>query len=349
MPDGTPVDLLTVACAGLELGLTSYGAALVRLMAPDRDGRRANIALGFASLAGYVENTGHYFGGTIGRHANRIRGGRFTLDGEVVQLPRNDGENSLHGGPGGFDRLVWEVVATSARPDEARVLFRHVSLDGEMGYPGTLDAEVGYTLTESSTLRIDYRATTDRPTVVNLTNHTLWNLAGEGTGTIGDHVLMLNARSYTPIGGDLVPTGEIAPVAGTPLDFAGPTPIGARVGDDFDQLTRAGGYDHNFVLDRRDAAGLSFAARLEEPATGRVLEVHTTEPGIQLYSGNFLDGSLTGPSGRPYGFRDGLALETQHFPDSPNHASFPSTVLRPGDVFASSTLFRFGTTERPSV
>jgi aldose 1-epimerase len=342
-PGGTPVELVTVANgAGVELSLLGYGAAIGRLVTPDRNGRRANIALGFPSLAGYVEHTGHHFGATVGRYANRIAGGRFTLGGELIQLPRNDGENSLHGGPSGFDRQVWDLVATAARPEEARVHFRHVSADGEMGYPGEVEAVVTYTLTESSSLRIDYRATTDKLTILNLTNHTLWNLAGEGAGTIEDHVLALNARSYTPIDDALVPTGEIAPVAETPLDFIVPTPIGMRVRDDFEQLTHAGGYDHNFVLERADATSLELAARLEEPCSGRVLEVHTTEPGLQLYSGNFLDGSLTGPGGRPYEFRGGLALETQHFPDSPNHETFPSTVLRPADAFASTTVYRFG-------
>ncbi len=343
VPDGTPVELVTIAnAAGVELSLLGYGAAVARLLAPDRTGQQANIALGFPSLSGYVEHTGHYFGATVGRYANRIAGGRFTLGGETFQLDRNDGGNSLHGGAGGFDRHVWDIVASFARPEEARVLFRRVSVDGEMGYPGTLEAEVAYTLSDSSSLRIDYRATTDRPTVINLTNHTIWNLAGEGTGTIDDHVLTINAHRYTPVDAELVPTGEIAAVAGTPLDFTVPMTIGLRADDDFDQLSFARGYDHNFVLDRVDAASPELAARLEEPGSGRVVEVHTTEPGLQLYSGNFLDGSLTGPGGRPYGFRGGVALETQHFPDSPNRESFPSTVLRPGDVFASTTLYRFG-------
>jgi aldose 1-epimerase len=342
-PDGTSIELVTVAnAAGVELSLLGYGAAVARLLAPDRNGQRANIALGFPSLAGYVEHTGHYFGATVGRYANRIAGGRFVLADEVIQLPANDGRNSLHGGADGFDRHPWELVASLAKPEEARVLFRRMSADGEMGFPGTLEAEVAYTLTESSSLRIDYRATTDKATVINLTNHSLWNLAGEGAGTIDDHVLTINAGRYTPIDDELLPTGEIASVAGTPLDFTAPTPIGLRADDDFDQLTLARGYDHNFVLDRAGATSLELAARLEEPRSGRVLEVRTTEPGLQLYSGNFLDGSLTGSGGRPYRFRGGVALETQHFPDSPNHENFPSTVLRPGQVFASSTIYRFG-------
>ena len=342
-PGGSPVELLTVAnTSGVELSLISYGAAVAALTTPDRHGASANIALGFPSLAGYVEHTRHFFGATVGRYANRIAGGRFPLDGAVVEVARNDGENSLHGGLCGFDRHVWDIVATFARPEEARVLFRHVSVDGEMGYPGTVEVAVGYTLTESSSLRIDYRATTDKPTVINLTNHTLWNLAGEGAGSIDDHVLAINARRYTPIDHALVPTGEIAPVTGTPLDFGVGAPIGKRVGDHIDQLRLAHGYDHNLVLERADATSLELAARLEEPGSGRILEVLTTEPGLQLYTGNFLDGSLAGPSGRPYDVRAGLALETQHFPDSPNHESFPTTVLRPGAVFASTTVYRFG-------
>jgi aldose 1-epimerase len=235
-PDGTSIELVTVAnAAGVELSLLGYGAAVARLLAPDRNGQRANIALGFPSLAGYVEHTGHYFGATVGRYANRIAGGRFVLADEVIQLPANDGRNSLHGGADGFDRHPWELVASLAKPEEARVLFRRMSADGEMGFPGTLEAEVAYTLTESSSLRIDYRATTDKATVINLTNHSLWNLAGEGAGTIDDHVLTINAGRYTPIDDELLPTGEIASVAGTPLDFTAPTPIGLRADDDNDR------------------------------------------------------------------------------------------------------------------
>ena len=342
MSDGVQVELLTLTtAAGIQVSLLGYGAAIQQLQVPDRDGRLANVVLGFPTLEGYLANDGHYFGAAVGRYAGRIAAGRFTLDGVVHELPRNDGENSLHGGPRGFDKRVWEVAAASADPDGARVVFRHTSADGEMGYPGTLAVEVAYTLTEDSSLRIDYRATTDEPTVVNLTNHALWNLAGEGSGTIEDHLLLLSARRYTPVGGALLPTGEIAPVTGTPLDFTTPTAIGARIRDDFDQIALARGYDHNFVLDREGVGFLVPAAQLHEPQSGRVLEVDTTEPGLQLYTGNFLDGSLVGVSGRRYGRHGGVALETQHFPDSPNRESFPSTILRPGEVFSSTTVYRF--------
>jgi aldose 1-epimerase len=337
-----PVELLTLSApGGVEASLINYGAAIQQLWAPDRAGQLANVVLGFPTLDGYLDNAGHYFGAVVGRYANRIARAQFTLDGVVHELPRNEGENSLHGGPHGFDKQVWEVAATSADERGARVVFRYTSASGEMGYPGTLAVEVTYTLTEDGSLRIDYRATTDEPTVINLTNHALWNLAGEGTRTVEDHLLTLAAGRYTPVDEALIPTGELAPVANTPLDFRAPTPLGARIHEDFDQLTIGGGYDTNYVLDRSNGGSLFLAALVEEPESGRALEVHTTEPGLQIYSGNWLDGSLTGPSGRPYGRYEGLALETQHFPDSPNHEHFPSTVLRPNEVFTSTTAYHF--------
>jgi aldose 1-epimerase len=308
----------------------AYGAAIQQLWAADREGRRANVVLGFATVDAYRRSNGHYFGATIGRYANRIAGGRFELDGAAYEL-----EGSLHGGPAGFDRHEWEVVGAGAD----RAVFRYTSPDGEMGYPGMLDVEVAYTLAGGS-LRIDYRAETDRPTVVNLTNHALWNLAGEGEGTVEGHLLTVNADWYTPVDAELLPTGEIAPVSGTAFEFRSATAVGARIDGDDEQLRRAGGYDHNYVLDRRGATGLVRAARVEEPGSGRVLEVETTEPGLQVYSGNFLVGDLVGTGGRPYLRRGGIALETQHFPDSPNHSAFPETVLRPGTVFTSSTVYR---------
>ena len=319
----------------------SYGAAIHQLWMPDRAGRRANIVLGFSTLDEYVAHDGHYFGATIGRYANRIGRGRFRLDGVAFELPLNDGGSSLHGGPGGFDRRVWEIEEASTGTDEARVELGYTSAGGEMGYPGKLTVQVAYTLAGDCTLRIDYRASTDEPTVVNLTNHALWNLAGEGARTVVDHLLTLGAGRYTPVDEELLPTGEIAPVTGTPLDFTSPARIGARIGENFDQLILAGGYDHNFVLDRTDSHSLAFGARLRDPQSGRTLELHTTEPGLQLYSGNRLDGSLIGPGGQAYFRHGGVALETQHFPDSPNRSHFPSTALRPGDVFASTTLYRF--------
>jgi aldose 1-epimerase len=324
---GEAVDLFTLADdGGLEVSIMTYGAALHRALVPDRLGNRANVALGFSTLDGYIANTGHYFGATVGRYANRIAHGRFTLDGVVHQLCRNDGDNCLHGGARGFDRKVWAVVAC----DAGLLSLACSSVDGEMGFPGDLDVRVKYRLAAGE-LRIDYEAMSSAPTVVNLTNHTCWNLAGEGSGSVDGHVLMLAASSFTPVGPDLIPTGEIAAVAGTPLDFRTPVAIGARGRD----------YDHNFVLERKGGS-LELAARVTEPAGGRVLEVLTTEPGIQLYTGTALDGTLTGPAGRPYGRGDCFALETQHFPDSPNRPSFPSTVLRPGETFHSTTVYRLG-------
>jgi aldose 1-epimerase len=323
---GEPVHLFTLNDAtGVEVSIMTYGAAIQRLVAPDRDGGLANIALGFPTLAGYLVNTGHYFGATVGRYANRIAGGRFILDGVVHELSKNDGDSCLHGGAVGFDSKVWEVVDASA----GLLALTYASPDGEMGFPGVLHVRVEYRL-EGGELRINYEATTSAPTVVNLTNHTCWNLAGEGSGSVDSHVLMLNASSLTPVGPQLIPTGELQPVAGTPFDFRAPIGIGAR----------GRGYDHNFVLDR-EGASLSLAARVAEPTSGRTLELLTTEPGTQLYTGTSLDGTYLGPGG-PYRRGYCLALETQHFPDSPNQPTFPSTVLRPGERFTSATVYRFG-------
>jgi aldose 1-epimerase len=340
-PDGTPVERFTLSSgSGIAVSLIGYGACVQALRAPDRRGRTANIALGFATLDGYVAERGHYFGATVGRYANRIAHAAFELDGRAHRLVPNDGPSSLHGGPVGFDRHAWR---SEVSPAGGAVSFRRTSPAGEMGYPGTLEVEVTYTL-EGNSLRIDYLATTDAPTVVNLTNHTCWNLAGEGSGTIYDHVLTLAAGRYLPVDATLIPTGEIAPVAGTPFDFQRPTPIGARIRDGFDQLTIARGYDHTFALERENAAAApAFAARVVEPASGRVLEVATTEPGFQLYTGNFLDGTLIGTGGRAYRQGDSLAIETQHFPDSPNRPGFPSTALRPGEALRSTTVYRLST------
>jgi aldose 1-epimerase len=331
-PDGAAVDLYTLdSAAGVTVSVLTYGAAVQGLWAPDRYRRVDNVVLGFPSLADYLVAGGHYFGATVGRYANRIARGTFALDGVTYELPRNDGENSLHGGTVGFDKRIWRVSQAQAIGDRARLALRYTSRDGEMGYPGTLAVQVVYTLSSDGTLRLEYRAETDAPTVVNLTNHTYWNLAGEGSGTIDDHVLTLAAHRYTPVDSTLIPTGEVASVADTLLDFTRPSPIGPRIGD---------GYDHNFVIDRGDASSLVLAARVDEPTSGRRLEVHTTEPGLQFYSGNLLDDTLPGPSGRAYGRRHGFTLETQHFPDSPNQPRFPSTVLRPGEVFESTTIYR---------
>jgi aldose 1-epimerase len=323
---GEQVDLYTLAGGEVEVSIITYGAAVQSVLAPDRAGRRTNVALGFAALRDYAARTGHYFGATVGRYANRIAAGRFVLDGVAHELSRNDGGNCLHGGAGGFDSRVWDVLEAS----NGVLTLAYASPDGEMGFPGDLATRVQYRL-DGADLRIDYRATTSAPTVVNLTNHTCWNLAGEGSGSVADHILQLDASSFTPVDRQLIPTGEVAAVAGTPFDFRAPIAVGAR----------GRGYDVNFALDRRNGS-LAHAARVTDASSGRTLDVLTTEPGIQLYTGDHLDGALRGTSGRAYRKGDCIALETQHFPDSPNHPGFPSTELRPHETFESTTVYRFG-------
>ncbi len=327
---------------GMRVRVLTYGGILQSIEVPDRRGHTANVALGFDNLADYVAKS-PYFGCITGRYANRIALGTFTLDGVVYHLPINNPPNSLHGGTVGFDKHIW-ATTPFRRGGEVGLVMKFTSPDGDQGYPGTLSATVTYTLTRSNEIRMEYRATTDKATVVNLTNHSYFNLAGEGSGDTYDHRLFLNADRYTPVDPTLIPTGEIAPVAGTPLDFTRPTAIGARIRDAFPQLVIGRGYDHNWVLNRRDTTSLVVAARVSEPRSGRVLTVLTTEPGIQFYAGNFLDGTLVGTSHRMYRQSDGFALETQHFPDSPNHPNFPSTVLRPGQLYQTTTVFQFSTT-----
>jgi aldose 1-epimerase len=340
-PDGTEVDLHTLSGGGgLAAKVLTYGGIVHQLWAPDRAGEPANVALGLPRLADYVEGNRPYFGAVVGRYANRIASAAFTLDGVTYRLRSNDGPNCLHGGHRGFDKRVWHVVGSRSTADSVELTLRYTSPDGEEGFPGRLAVDVTYTVTRDDTFRIDYRATTDRPTVVNLTSHVYWNLAGEGSGSVDDQRLTVAASRYLPVDSEMIPTGEVAFVAGTPLDFRRPTPIGARIREPSDQLAAARGYDHHFVLDGTGGRGRP-AAVLYDPASGRRLEVTTTEPGIQVYSGNYLQGSLAGTSGRCYGQGDGLALETQHCPDSPNRPEFPSTVLRPGEVFRSSTAYRF--------
>lgn len=342
--DGKRVELFTLTNAhGIEVRLTNYGGIITSLKTPDRSGRFEDVVLGYDSLSGYLHNS-PYFGAIVGRYGNRVARGRFTLDGTTYRLAVNNGPNSLHGGIRGFDKVVWN--AEPFRNHGATgVALEYTSADMEEGYPGTLRARVTYTLTDDNRLIVDYQATSDKPTPVNLTQHTYWNLAGDGSRDILAHELTINADSMTPVDSTLIPTGDISPVAGTPFDFRRQMPIGARIDQHQNtQIRYGGGYDHNFVLNRDDAAADSVmrAAHVAEPSTGRTLDVFTTEPRIQFYSGNFLDGSITGKAGHIYRYRYGLALETQHYPDSPNHPNFPSTILRPGQQYRTRTIFVFG-------
>jgi len=343
--DGIPVEIYTLANGTVEITLLTFGGIIQAIRVPDRTGRIANIALGFATLDDYVQYNGEpYFGALVGRYANRIARGRFTIDGTTVQVPLNNGPNALHGGIRGFDKHIW--AATEIRePDAVGVRLSRTSPNGEEGYPGNLAVDVTYRLTTAGTLRIDYRATTDAATVVNLTNHTYFNLAGDGSGSILGHELTLNADHFTPTDEGLIPTGEVAPVDGTPLDFRTPHPVGARIRDNHPQLTLGHGYDHNYVIARPSSGDGSqvLAAIVREPTSGRRLEVSTTQPGVQFYTGNFLTGALVGTSSRAYRQSDGLCLETQHFPDSPNQPHFPATILRPGEEYRETTTYTFAT------
>jgi aldose 1-epimerase len=339
LPDGTAVERFALrGASGLEMEVSAYGGAILSLRVPDREGRLGDVVLGFDRLQGYVDDRG-YFGVLIGRLANRIRGGRFRLDGREYALPVNDGGNHLHGGPGGFHKVAWRAEPTEENGTVGVRLDRR-SPDGEQGYPGNLDVTVTYRLTLEGALVIDYAAETDQPTPVSLTQHTYFNLSGDPVRDVLDHELELHADRFTPADGGLIPTGELVPVAGTPFDFRTPTTIGARIGDGDPRLAGVGGYDHNFVVSDGDAP-LSTAARVHEPRSGRVLELFTTEPGLQFYSGNYLDGSAVGKNGQPYGYRCGFCLEPQKFPDSPNHPDFPTCIVRPGQRYTSRTVYRF--------
>jgi aldose 1-epimerase len=342
LPDGTPVDVLTLTNArGLEVRAITYGGIVLSMRVPDRAGRFDDIVLGHDDLSGYLGSSA-YFGAIVGRYANRIARGRFTLDGAVHRLTVNDGPHHLHGGVRGFDKVVWQ--ASESREGTATVTFRHASPRGDQGYPGALSAQVSYTLTGRDELVFDYAASADAATPVNLSHHCYFNLAGAAgvaSADVLDHELTLFADAFTPVDETLIPLAAAAPVDGTPFDFRRRSAIGARIDADDVQLAHGLGYDHNFVL-RRPGPGLVHAARLFEPTSGRQLDVHTTEPGLQLYTGNRLDGTVRGKGGRTYGRHAGLCLETQHFPDSPNHPDFPSTILRPGEEYRSRTILTFG-------
>lgn len=338
--NGKVVDLYTLRNAnGMEMKVATYGGIVTSLKLPDKNGHLTDVVLGYNKLESYLNNN-PYFGSIIGRYGNRIGQAKFTLGGIEYRVSPNDGRNCLHGGFKGFDKVVWSAEPHTG-PDNVSLEMHYLSKDGEEGFPGDLEVTVIYTLTNKDMFRIDYKATTDKPTVVNLTHHSYWNLAGESSGDILHHLLMLNADSFTPVDDKLIPTGEIVPVEGTPMDFRSPTPIGERIDADYPQLKAAGGYDHNWILNKSEQDTLTLAATVYEPGSGRYMEVLTTEPGIQFYSGNFLDGSLIGKSGKAYEFRSGFCLETQHYPDSPNQPDFPSVVLRPGETYHSTTIYKF--------
>jgi aldose 1-epimerase len=339
LPDGTAIDLYTLTNAnGVEMRVITYGGIVVSLKTPNRNGKLEDIVLGFDNLQGYLDKS-PFFGALIGRYGNRIGNARFTLDGKTYQLPKNDGDNTLHGGVKGFDKVVWTAKPLQVK-DGAALELTYVSKDGEQGFPGTLSVRVVYTLNNKNEWRIDYSATTDKETVVNLTQHSYFNLAAGAAANDLDHEMYINADRFTPVDKGLIPTGELRAVKGTPMDFTKPMTIGAHINDAYDQLQLGGGYDHNWVLNK-SGNGMTLAARVHEPTTGRVLEVWTTEPGIQFYAGNFLDGTITGKGGKVYVKRYGFCLETQHFPDSPNKPNFPSTVLKPGQKYTTTTVYKF--------
>jgi aldose 1-epimerase len=337
--DGTPVQLYTLTNEnGMSVSITNFGGAVVSLMVPDRTGHKADIVLGFDNVKGY-EELNSYFGALIGRYGNRIGQAQFKLNGVLYKLAKNNGENSLHGGVKGFDQRIWQAHPVTSKEGTALEL-TYVSHDKEEGFPGNLSVKVIYTLTKHNELKIDYTATTEADTVVNLTNHSFFNLAGEGSGDVLKHQVTINADLFTPVDSGLIPTGELRAVKGTPFDFNKATAIGARIGDSDQQLIYAKGYDHNWVL-KIGSKPLSKAAEVYEPQSGRVMEVWTTEPGMQFYTGNFLDGTVKGKRGKAYIHRGAFCMETQHYPDSPNKPSFPTTILKPGGTYHTTTIYKF--------
>jgi aldose 1-epimerase len=341
-PEGVQADLYTLTNKnGVEVDITNYGGAVVSLKVPDRNGKLGDVVLGFDSVDGYESNKS-YIGAIIGRYGNRIGHAQFSIDGKTYTLAKNNGENTLHGGIKGFNKAVWSAKEIPAKGGQALEL-TYLSEDGEENFPGNLHVRVVYTLTDSNELKIEYSATTDKQTVVNLTNHSYFNLGGPGSGDVLGHILQIEADKFTPVDASLIPTGELRGVEGTPFDFRKPTAIGARIDSNDEQIKLGGGYDHNLVLRRKASDPISLAARVVEPTTGRVLEVWTTEPGVQFYTGNFLDGTAQGKGGISYAKRSAFCLETQHFPDSPNQPKFPSTVLKPGERYNTTTIYKFTT------
>ena len=337
--DGKPVALYTLHAGDITMQVTNYGARVVSLWTPDREGRYEDIVLGYENIGRYIDNTGERFlGAVVGPYANRIAKGRFTLDGTEYTLPLNNNGQTLHGGLQGVDRVVWDVVSAT----DDKLVLHYLHPDGQDGFPGNLDIEMTYSLTPDNEFRVDYKATTDKTTVANFSHHPFFNLKGEGNGTVLDNVLTINASHTTPVDSVLIPTGQIAPVEGTPFDFREPHAIGERIGADNQQLRNGGGYDHNWVIDRKTESGIEQAATVWEPASGRTIEVLSDQPGLQVYSGNFFDGKSIGKYGKPQRYRESLALETQKFPDSPNHDNFPSTVLRPGETYTQVCIYKFG-------
>lgn len=337
--DGTAIDRYTLSNAnGMKVQITNYGGIVTSILVPDKNGKLADVVLGYNNLAGYLKNN-PYFGCIVGRYGNRIARGKFKIDDKEYSLATNNGPNHLHGGIKGFDKVVWTAKEIRSQENVGLEL-SYRSNDGEEGYPGNLAVTVAYTLTNDNALRIDYQATTDQPTICNLTNHSYFNLKDAGATPILDHELLLDADYFTPVDSTLIPTGKLQPVEGTPFDFRTPTAIGARIDAEDEQIRFGRGYDHNFVLNGQPGT-LRRVGKLSEPTSGRVLEVWTTEPGIQFYSGNFLDGSITGKNGTVYQFRHGLCLETQHYPDSPNQPDFPTTILKPGEKYQTTTIYKF--------
>ena len=336
--DGKPVSLYTLKNGDLVMQVTNFGARVVSLWVPDRDGNYEDVELGYDNIRSYTDNPGERFlGAVVGPYANRIAGGRFVLDGKEYDLPKNDKGQTLHGGMKGVDMVVWDVVSVS----DTSIVFSYLHPDGQDGFPGNVDIDMIYTLTPDNSFRVDYSVVTDAPTYFNISHHSFFNLKGVGNGTVLDNVMVINASHTTPVDGHLIPTGEIADVTGTPFDFREPHAIGERIGADNEQLRNGNGYDHNWILDRESEGDIEFAASVYEPASGRFMEVFTDQPAMQFYSGNFFDGSVSGKYGKPMRHRESIALETQKYPDSPNHPDFPSTRLDPGQEYTHTCIYRF--------